>query len=261
MNRPRALDLFCCAGGASEGLFRAGFHVTGVDIVDQPHYPFPIHKADAMTFPLDGYDFIWASPPCQRYTNAQRIQRNDHPDYVAAIRARLKASGIPYCIENVPGAPLEKPVILCGRMFGLELYRHRLFECSFPVEQPWHSSHDRPQTKMGRPPKDGEIMQVVGNFSGVEQAKLAMGIHWMVRDELREAIPPAYAEHIGRAAMAHIRQQEVNDKIFERRPMVSYRFAGGNIRFRQYAKDPLPKWAVDVSNESDEVVSAKAGAA
>ena len=120
---PRALDLFCCAGGASEGLRRAGFEVVGVDIEPQPHYPFEFHQADALTFPLDGFDFIWASPPCQAYTLCQRIQKNEHPDLVAPIRERLHANGAPYCIENVPGAPLVEPIELCGTMFGLRTYQ------------------------------------------------------------------------------------------------------------------------------------------
>lgn len=200
--KPRALDLFCCAGGAGVGLSRAGFEVVGVDIAAQPHYPFNFHQADALTFPLEGFDFIWASPPCQAYTLAQRIRNNTHPDLVAPIRRRLKISGVPWCIENVEGAPLENPVTLCGTMFrGLKVYRHRLFETSFPLKQPEHPEHVAPLTKMGRPPRDGEFMHVVGNFSGVVAARKAMGINWMVRDELREAIPPAYSEYVGRAAL------------------------------------------------------------
>lgn len=203
----RALDLFCCAGGAGMGLHRAGFDVVGVDIEPQPYYPFEFHKADAMTFPLDGFDFIWASPPCQAYTLCQRIRDNEHPDLVGPIRARLRASGVPWAIENVVGAPLRDPIELCGSMFGLHVYRHRLFECSFPIQAPYHPRHVAPVTKMGRPPKPGEFMHVVGNFSGVDQARKAMGIDWMPRDRLREAIPPAFSEFIGRAALAHIEQQ------------------------------------------------------
>lgn len=211
MNHFRALDLFCCAGGASVGLARAGFSITGVDIERQPHYPFraKFHQADAMTFPLDGYDFIWASPPCQRYSNAQRIRDREHPDLVGPIRERLTASGIPYCIENVVGAPLLHPIELCGAMFpGLEVYRHRLFECSFPVEQPMHRPHTAPLQKMGRPPRPKDFMHVVGNFSGVKRAREAMGIDWMPRDKLREAIPPDYAEYIGRAAIRYLSMKQ-----------------------------------------------------
>lgn len=203
--KPRALDLFCCAGGASRGLVDAGFDVVGVDITPQPHYPFEFRQGDALTYDLSGFDFIWASPPCQKYTRAQRIQDNDHPDLIMPVRRRLIESGVPYAIENVVGAPLLHPIELCGAMFpGLFVYRHRLFECSFPVEQPTHPPHHAPLCKMGRPVKDGEFMHVVGNFSDVDRARTAMGISWMPRDKLREAIPPAYAEYIGRIALLHI---------------------------------------------------------
>lgn len=187
------------------GLFRAGFDVTGVDIEPQRNYPERIKngnmyfvQADAMTFPLGGYDFIWASPPCQAYTLAQRIQNNDHPDLIGPIRDRLRASGAHYAIENVPGSPLIRPTVLCGSMFGLRTYRHRLIETSFPCEQ-LLCSHTSPTAKMGRPVQEGEFMHVVGNFSGVEDGKAAMGIGWMNRDELREAIPPDYSLFIARA--------------------------------------------------------------
>lgn len=184
------------------GLWRAGFDVVGVDIAPQPHYPFPFIQADALDVRFQGFDFVWASPPCQAHTLAQRIRKNEHPDIIAPIRGRLKGSGVPWCIENVVGAPLIDPIELCGAMFGLRVYRHRLFECSFPVAAPPHPEHVAPLRKMGRRPEPGDFMHVVGNFSGVAQAREAMGIDWMTRDELREAIPPAFAEHIGRAAIA-----------------------------------------------------------
>ncbi len=200
---PRALDLFCCAGGAAVGLHRAGFDVVGVDIKPQPRYPFEFHQADALTYPLDGFDFLWASPPCQAHTLCQRIQDNDHPELIEPIRARLRAAGVPWIIENVVGAPLIDPIELCGAMFGLRTYRHRLFECSFPVETPPHPEHIAPIRKMGRPVRDGEFMHIVGNFSGVALAREIIGANWMVRDELREAIPPAYSEYLGRQALVH----------------------------------------------------------
>lgn len=192
----KALDLFCGGGGAAMGLHLAGYEVTGVDIYPQPRFPFKFIQGDALTFPLDGYDFIWASPPCQAFTLAQRIRKNEHPDLIAPIRKRLKASGAPYVIENVDGAPLINPITLCGAMFDLQTYRHRIFECSFPIAQPLHPPHKAKTTKMGRPAKAGEFMHVVGNFSGVKAARKAMGIDWMSRDELREAIPPAYSKFI-----------------------------------------------------------------
>lgn len=204
MARPKAIDLFCCAGGAGMGLHRAGFDVVGVDIRPQPRYPFEFHQADALTFDLGGFDFIWASPPCQAFTAAQRLRGNAHPKLVGPVRERLCSAGALYCIENVVGAPLSHPVELCGIMFGLKTYRHRLFECSFPIPQPWHAPHTVKQTKMGRKPSPGEFIHVVGNFSGVDFAREAMGIGWMARHELSEAIPPAYSEFIGREALRHI---------------------------------------------------------
>ena len=180
------------------GLQRAGFDVTGVDIKPQPHYPFKFIQADALTFSAYGYDFIWASPPCQAYTLCQRIRGNKHPDLIQMTRTIFMRTGLPWCIENVVGSPLISPIELCGAMFDLRVYRHRLFECSFEIEAPPHPEHTAPLRKMGRPPKAGDFMHVVGNFSGAQQARDAMDCQWMVRDELREAIPPAYAEFIGR---------------------------------------------------------------
>lgn len=184
------------------GYHRAGFEVVGVDINPQPRYPFEFHQADAMAYSLDGFDVIHASPPCQAYTNAQKIRGYDHPDYIEELRKRLHDVGMllgtPWVIENVPGAPLERPIELCGAMFGLRTYRHRLFESNVYLQAIKHPEHTSVVTKMGRPPKDGEFMHVVGNFSGVNAARAAMGIDWMTRDELREAIPPAFTQYIGR---------------------------------------------------------------
>lgn len=205
---PRLLDLFCCAGGAGMGYHQAGFEVTGVDVDQQPRYPFRFIQADALAFLMEfghEYDAVHASPPCQRFTNAQKIQGNQHPDYLESVRGLLQTDGRPYIIENVPGAPLINPVVLCGAMFGLKTYRHRLFESNIPVVAPEHPEHVTAVTKMGRPPKDGEFMHVVGNFSGVGKAREAMGIAWMTRDELREAIPPAYTQYLGLQMLEHMR--------------------------------------------------------
>lgn len=199
--KPRLLDLFCCAGGAAKGYADAGFEVVGVDIDPQPNYPYRFFQLDWADFirlyGLDTFDAIHASPPCQFYSNAQRIMDNEHPDLIGPVREALKASGLPYIIENVAGAPLINPIELCGSMFGLGTYRHRLFETSFPIVAPPHPTHTAKTTKMGRAVKDGEMMHVVGHFSGVAKAREAMDIPWMKRDELREAIPPAYTEYIG----------------------------------------------------------------
>ena len=217
--RPRALDLFCCAGGAGMGLHRAGFDVVGVDIAPRPRYPFRFVMADALTFPLDGFDFIWASPPCQ-FATAMRHAPNakgpdGHPNLIPAVRARLQSARTLWCIENVEAAKghLRNPVTLCGSMFGLgaqgcQLRRHRLFETNFPLPQP-ECQHD------GRP-----VVGVYGGHARKRSAKAggrgtrdvwegghkaaaseAMGMDWATLAEMSEAIPPAYAEFIGRAAL------------------------------------------------------------
>nr|BFE55661.1 hypothetical protein GCM10020063_001870 [Dactylosporangium thailandense] len=204
----RLLDLYCCAGGAGMGYHLAGFDVVGVDINPQPRYPFEFQQADAvelLTAHGHEFDAVHASPPCQAFTLAQRIQGRAHPDLIAPTRAALIASGRPWIIENVEGAPLHDPIVLCGAMFsGLSVYRHRLFETSFEVDQPRHPVHVAPLRKMGRPPQHGDFMHVVGNFSGVAQARQAMGISWMVRNELSEAIPPAYTTWIGQQLRAAV---------------------------------------------------------
>jgi DNA (cytosine-5)-methyltransferase 1 len=200
---PRLLDLFCGAGGAAKGYAAAGFDVTGVDIKPQPHYPYTFVQADAMTFPLDGYDVIHASPPCQAYSRAaaQWRQRSRHyTDFIGGVREKLAASGIPYVIENVPSAPLRNAVELCGTMFGLPLYRHRLFEASFVIRVPFHPGHAVPCSPPGHW-QPGTFVSVAGNCAPIELCRHAMGIDWMNRDELAEAIPPVYTRHVGMAAM------------------------------------------------------------
>lgn len=182
------------------GYHRAGFDVVGVDLEPQPRYPFPFHQCDALEYlKAHGHEFdaIHASPPCQAYSETQKLQGNEHPELIPPTREALKALGLPWIIENVPGSPLINPVELCGAMFGLRTYRHRLFETSFAITVPHHPEHTARQTKMGRAPKAGEFIHVVGNFSGVEYARQAMGIDWMNRDEMAQAIPPAYTTFIG----------------------------------------------------------------
>ena len=207
--KPRLLDLFCCAGGAGMGYSRAGFDVVGVDIDPQPNYPLRFHQRDALDFlEVHGkrFDAVHASPPCQAFTNAQRIQKNDHPDFLTPIREMLLELGKPFVIENVVGAPLRDPIMLCGPMFGLETYRHRLFESNVTLTAPEHPAHDVKQTKMGRRPIAGQYMQIVGNFTGAARAREVMGMPWASRDELREAIPPAYTEFIGAQLLEHVRR-------------------------------------------------------
>lgn len=207
--RPRLLDL-CCGpdgGGASMGYYLVGFDVVGVDIAKRGRYPFPYFQADALEFVAEfGQDFaaIHASFPCQAFSGTQRIQGNEHPDLITPGRDLLNETGVPWVMENVEGAPLIEPIMLCGAMFGLRTYRHRLFETSFHVEQPPHPEHEAPQAKMGRPVKDGEFMHVVGNFSGADLGRKVMGMPWATRDGLREAIPPAYTVWIGALLLEHL---------------------------------------------------------
>ena len=118
---PRCLDLFCGAGGAGMGLHRAGFEVVGVDINPQPYYPFTFRQGDALDADLEGFDLVWASPPCQAYTEMQRMHKNSaaHKDLVAPMRAKLQAWGGLWIMENVAGSPLRESLMLCGSMFGL----------------------------------------------------------------------------------------------------------------------------------------------
>ncbi|MEU2470968.1 DNA cytosine methyltransferase [Streptomyces sp. NPDC012842] len=208
-NRLRVLDLFCCQGGAAMGYHRAGFDVTGIDLAPQPRYPFRFIQADALDYVREHgteFDFIHASPPCQRYSRAQKIQHRDHPDLIAPTRTALEATGRPWVIENVEEAhrELRNPVTLCAAAFGMRTYRHRLFETggNFTFTPPRHPAHWAPLTKMGRPRAAGHFAHYVGNFSGVQEARTDMGVPWMNRDGIRECIPPAYTHHIATALIA-----------------------------------------------------------
>lgn len=204
--RPRLLDLFCGGGGASAGYHRAGFDVVGVDIEPHPTYPFEFHQADALEFPLEGFDAIHASPPCQAYSAMSACRpglADKYPALVEEVRERLDATDVPYVIENVPGAPLRNPVTLCGTMFGLKVYRHRLFETRpsiyFP---PAVCTHFVSMPRAGRIHPDGWV-SVAGSVRQAP-ARAAMGIDWMTGRELSEAIPPAYTEWVGRQLLASI---------------------------------------------------------
>ena len=184
------------------GYHRAGFEVVGVDIKRQPRYPFEFHQADALIYPLGGFDAIHASPPCQHYIRSGMVNQDAHPDLLAPIRGRLKGSGVPWVIENVPGAPMRPDVVLCGSMFGLGVRRHRWFEGS-PSLPPWTPScdHNRPITGVYGHPHGRGCAWRNGRRpmlpSDAEMWARAMGIDWMTPAELAQAIPPAYATFIG----------------------------------------------------------------
>ncbi|MFD8677151.1 SAM-dependent methyltransferase [Streptomyces seoulensis] len=210
-NGLRVLDVYCCQGGAAWGYGLAGFDVTGVDLAPQPRYPFAFVQADAIEYIREygaEFDFIHASPPCQRYSVAQRIQHRDHPDLIAATRTALESTGRPWVIENVEEAApeLRDPITLCAAVFGMRTYRHRLFETGggFTFTPPRHRPHTAPLTKMGRPRAAGHFAHYVGNFSGVQEARDDLGVPWMNRDGIRECIPPAYTQWIGTALLASL---------------------------------------------------------
>ena len=208
---PRLLDLFCGAGGAAMGYHRAGFEVTGVDNKPQKRFPFEFVQADALEYVAEFghlFDVIAASPPCQAFSLAsQQWRKNgkEYPDMVAATRAALIATGKPYVIENVPGAPLINPTILNGAYFGMNLRRTRWFETSFNMPFILLPKEGPSRFKMGRKPSADDPVVPVGHFSGVERARRVMDIDWMTQAELSQAIPPAYTEFIGKELMKAIK--------------------------------------------------------
>lgn len=212
--RPRILDLFCCAGGAGTGYHRAGWDVVGIDINPQPRYPFEFHQADALHYLAEHwgeYDAIHASPPCQSYTPLGALHPSKiYPDLIAATRGLLDLTGLPYVIENVMTAPLIKSqaIVLCGGMFGLRTYRHRRFESNQPLEAPRHPKHViRTATKQRRQRwEEGWHVSITGDV-GTYLGPEAMGIDWMTGNELCEAIPPTYTEHVGRQLFANLSRQ------------------------------------------------------
>ena len=213
------------------GYSRAGFRIVGVDIEPQSNYPFEFVQADAVKvlasfaegrwslvwspaencgrfIGLGQFDAIHASPPCQLYSTTHRIRKNNHQDLVSPTRDLLEKTGLPWVIENVPGSPLIEPAVLEGQMFeGLRTQRKRWFETNWPLEVPFmRSPRPAPQAKMGRKPKDHEWVHVVGNAHSPKINGAAMGIDWMNRSELSEAIPPAYTEYIGTQLLRYIKE-------------------------------------------------------
>lgn len=254
--RPLLLDLFCGAGGAAMGYHRAGFEVVGVDLWPMPRYPFEFIQSDALnaldTLILGGcledcriggdhcglrlseVEAIHASPPCQRYSKMSICRpglSDAYPDLIEPTRERLELTGLPYVIENVPGAPLRAPVTLCGCQFGCEaqfrdqgtvqLRRKRGFESNFPIPDAGPHHHFAPSVTVAghgnptSPKKRTRSLPVYGHSApgnrpdlrgkGYQQAcRDAMGIDWMRREELSESVPPAYTEYVGMALMEYL---------------------------------------------------------
>lgn len=212
----KALDLFCCAGGASDGLVRAGFQVLGIDLEDQPEYPHTFFKSDALNVTLDflrGFDLVWASPPCQAFTAYKR--RAGHVkqalNLIPDVRELLREAGVPHIIENVVGAPLENPITLCGSMFGLDVQRHRIFETSFPVFEP-ECDHSvwtpRFPGATNRAPNSRKTVEVGVYRIPVETQRRAMGVDRPVSlHKLSQMVPPSFAEYLGLQARVHIMTQ------------------------------------------------------
>jgi len=217
--RPRLLDLFCGAGGAAMGYHRAGFDVVGVDVKPQPHYPFQFVQADALLFveglgahwggwELEEFDAIHASPPCQAYSDLKYRTRGDYPDLVGKTRELLEQTGLPYVIENVEGAPLVDPVVICGSSLGLgaggrELRRHRLFETNWPLLVA-PCAHQRQVVGVYGTGGGGQMTRGF-KARGVAEAREALETPWMTLAECAQAVPPAYTELIGHQLIPQIR--------------------------------------------------------
>jgi DNA (cytosine-5)-methyltransferase 1 len=221
----RLLDLCCGAGGASVGYSRAGFEVVGVDIAPQPRYPFPFVQADALELlesmswgELIGYDAIHASPPCQRWARGYARDASHHPDLITPLRELLLETGLPYIIENVPRAPLRDAVLICGGGLGctagnFQLHRHRAFEASFALLGVPHTRQRRYSISVvghGSPPGPRELH---GRNHTIAEKQEAMGIDWMTRDELSEAIPPVYTEHVGEQLRRHVLERRASPTV------------------------------------------------
>lgn len=202
----RVLDLFCGAGGAAMGYYRSGFEVVGVDIAPQPDFPFEFYQADALTFPLEGFDLVHASPPCQSYSNMSNRWGSSQPELIPLVRERI--TGGPYVIENVRGArrDLIDPIELTGEMFDLAVHRPRLFELGgWLASAPSKPRRQKnPIAVYGKPDgrrlwtrKDGTELRA---WASIEEGQAALGIDWTSDwHQLREAIPPAYTEWLGHA--------------------------------------------------------------
>ena len=202
----KLLDLFCGAGGASMGYAMAGFEVTGIDVKHGRRYPFIYIRGDVRDYLhkdfLNQFDVIAASPPCQTHSSTKHLRvaqgkSTDKIDMIPEVREALIASGKPYVIENVPGAPLINPFQLCGSAFKLKVRRHRLFESNLELQgtQCFHKEQGRPIGIYGS--MRDEIPGGGHTAKTMPEAEQAIGIDWMIWGELVESIPPAYTKFIG----------------------------------------------------------------
>jgi len=223
--RPRLLDLFCGAGGAAMGYHDAGFDVTGVDIEPQPHYPFTFVQADALTFPLDGFDAIHASPPCEAFTQMSARWRgkgglaDTHKDLLTPTLARLRGLLVPWVVENVPSAKraMRPTVDLHGGMFGLGVYRRRIFESNILILVPKMRAPDRPIGVYGDHPQNHYSTRLNGDMKGrrsefrrartIDEARELMEMPWADWNGCRKAIPPAYTRLIGAQLLEHLSER------------------------------------------------------
>lgn len=214
----KAADLFCGAGGAAAGLHQAGFEVTGWDIKQGLAYPYDRHIGNALDADLSGFDFVWASPPCQEHSKLRHL----HPDkeyecFIERTRDKLTKWGGAWIMENVPRSPLRDTVQLCGSSFGLQVRRHRIFESNIPLIGSvcdHKSQKARGRTidvsGTGGPRKNNKPGCKDGGRNmprNLKEGQDAMGIDWMVRSELAQAIPPAYSYYL---AMQVIEQMNKN---------------------------------------------------
>lgn len=213
--KPRLLDLFCGAGGCATGYHQAGFDVVGVDLKYQPNFPFEFHQHDALDYLRNhgsSFDAIHASPPCQHHSSMKSMHNaKTHVDLIPETRRLLRGIDRPYVIENVIGAPMEFPSLLCGTMFGLgvegaELRRHRVFESDSLMLCPkCRHSKNSVIGVYGEGVRDSRRKsdKTIPDF-GVEQGRIAMGIDWMTLVELCQAIPPAYTQYLGKQLLNRV---------------------------------------------------------
>lgn len=232
--KPLLLDLFCCAGGAARGYADAGFQVIGVDIENQPHYPYEFYRDDALStldtllggakwngYCLDDFSALHCSPECKAFTNCNLSPKEKYQRLIAPVRTRLQASGKFYVIENVVGAKrdLHASLMLCGSMFGLPMQRHRLFESNVWLYPPLPCDHRKATVGVyghsvwdsslpGTPRKDGRNRP---DSVSIEVGREAMGISWMNINELSEAIPPAYTEWIGKQLLGALATSQAHE--------------------------------------------------